>query len=501
MNNYYVLLDTDIKDNIDDTMSLSYLLTEKNCILNGITIVGNNGLTKAKIANSICRVSKKQVPIYIGLENTLPNEWAFSTINEDILQKYPHSDTYEGNFVDFMYATLKNNPYSVTIICIGALTNIAKLIEIYPNCTAFMKELRICAGVFSEELTNSEMMPFINQNIWSDAESAKKVFNSNINSIKVYGYEITKDLCVTREELTKKANTDLLKCIIDFADKSLNVSEPSFNDSLPSVSLFNEDICEYKKGRIEINFKERKDSPKYASTTFIEDELGNIDLCTHVNKDKFFLKLFEILSTPLNDKNLFMICNKLNEDAKSKLPEGYHFRNLKESELELWLSFPFDKETEYIEHAQYMKEYYENNYSKDKDSFFKRCTVICDKNDYPIATVLISKKDNKHTLVEWLKVKKDYENQGIGRALLTYALTSIMDKDYPLFLRIEPEDIKAIKLFSDFGFSFISKPLIINGMSNNLSESIKELQENMRSEEFLKLKQLDLSNYEQEEQK
>lgn len=29
MNNYYVLLDTDIKDNIDDTMSLSYLLTEK----------------------------------------------------------------------------------------------------------------------------------------------------------------------------------------------------------------------------------------------------------------------------------------------------------------------------------------------------------------------------------------------------------------------------------------------------------------------------------------
>ena len=48
------------------------------------------------------------------------------------------------------------------------------------------------------------------------------------------------------------------------------------------------------------------------------------------------------------DLNIFMMCDRLNEDALSDLPSGYHIRNCRPDELELWMEFPFDTEEDKI---------------------------------------------------------------------------------------------------------------------------------------------------------
>lgn len=290
-----ILLDTDIGRSIDDYLTLAYLLAKDDCKLHGVTVVGSNQISKAKIASAICTVSGKQTPIYLGLDSKLPDNWYITPIGEEKLVNWQYSETFEGNFIDYMYSVIKDNPYSVTVVAIGQLTNVAKLIDTYPNCTAYIKELRIAGGVFNEELINSSEMPFINLNIWSDPISAKKVFNSGIGTIKVYGYETTRNLIMAKDEFLKRINTNLLKCVSDLSEKWINTNIPVFYDCLPAVSIFNDDICSYKKGKIEIDFSNDDASPLYGSTAFIEDPSGNIELCISVDKDKFFAEYFNLL--------------------------------------------------------------------------------------------------------------------------------------------------------------------------------------------------------------
>jgi hypothetical protein len=42
------------------------------------------------------------------------------------------------------------------------------------------------------------------------------------------------------------------------------------------------------------------------------------------------------MSEEIPDLNLFMMCEKLNEKAISELPNGYHIRNCRKTELDIW---------------------------------------------------------------------------------------------------------------------------------------------------------------------
>ena len=43
-----------------------------------------------------------------------------------------------------------------------------------------------------------------------------------------------------------------------------------------------------------------------------------------------------MLEKDIPDLNIFMMCEKLNEDALREIPEGYHIRNIRKDELDIW---------------------------------------------------------------------------------------------------------------------------------------------------------------------
>lgn len=66
-----VILDTDIGGDIDDAICLAYLLKEPQCELVGITTVCGEPEKRAAVADAICRVAEKQIPIVAGLDSTM----------------------------------------------------------------------------------------------------------------------------------------------------------------------------------------------------------------------------------------------------------------------------------------------------------------------------------------------------------------------------------------------------------------------------------------------
>lgn len=191
------------------------------------------------------------------------------------------------------------------------------------------------------------------------------------------------------------------------------------------------------------------------------------------------------LENGIPEKNLFMMCKALNSNAISELSDEYHVRTCRRDELDIWKEMPFDDVKSAKEYNRFMTEYFNDVYGSKEDLFFQKCLFVCDKNDTPIGTCFVWKAYEKISTIHWFKVRKNYEGSGIGRALLSIVMRSIKENDYPVFLHTQPSSFRAIKLYSDFGFAFLTDP-IIGYRKNDLEECLTILKEHMPQKDFEK---------------
>ena len=187
------------------------------------------------------------------------------------------------------------------------------------------------------------------------------------------------------------------------------------------------------------------------------------------------------------DLNMFMMCDKLNKNALSEIPEGFHIRNIRPEELKIWKEFHFDSENDKKENYEYMSNYFDNVYSANLDDFYNRCLFLCkDETDKPVATCFVWKSYNKINTIHWFKTLKEYEGHGLGRALLSYIMRSLKEEDYPVFLHTQPSSFRAIGLYSDFGFKIITNDSI-GYRENNYKACLPILKQFMKKESFERL--------------
>lgn len=65
MEEYEIILDTDIGDDIDDAYALALLMAEKANLL-GVTTVYRNAVQRAKIAAKLIGLWQRNIPVYAG---------------------------------------------------------------------------------------------------------------------------------------------------------------------------------------------------------------------------------------------------------------------------------------------------------------------------------------------------------------------------------------------------------------------------------------------------
>lgn len=194
------------------------------------------------------------------------------------------------------------------------------------------------------------------------------------------------------------------------------------------------------------------------------------------------------------DYNIFMMCERLNQQALTDLQPDYYFRNCRPEELDIWKAFPFDSDTVPAEYEDLMNQIIKDSYSGNMEAFFRNTLFVCNKEGKPVATCSHWKAYGTINTIHWLKTRKAHEGKGIGRAVLSAIMRRFDHTDYPIYLHTQPGSFRAIKLYSDFGFQLLRGGRLGTRV-NELEESLPILQEFMLKKDFECLKIIDTPDY------
>lgn len=290
-----VLLDTDIGSDIDDAVALAYLLAHPECELLGITTVSGQPVTRAEIASAICKAAGKEVPIYPGAEHPLLGAQQQPGASQaSALNRWSHEARFpEGEAIEFMRRTIRQHPGEITLLTIGPMTNAALLFRADESVAGLLAGLTMMGGVFVDFSTGRGLREW---NVRCDPLAAAIVYGTAVKSHRSVGLDVTTAVRMDADEVRSRFDTPRLRPVLDFAEVWFRErNRPiTFHDPLAAASLFNPDICGFRRGDVHVELQ----SHRLRGMTHWEanDDEGTHEIAVSVDADRFFDHYFETVS-------------------------------------------------------------------------------------------------------------------------------------------------------------------------------------------------------------
>ncbi|MGI6239195.1 MAG: GNAT family N-acetyltransferase [Christensenellales bacterium] len=186
------------------------------------------------------------------------------------------------------------------------------------------------------------------------------------------------------------------------------------------------------------------------------------------------------MTRAIEERDLFMICRAMRKAAMRGAPKGITIRALRPGEYGAWCDLQCG--TSAAARAA-VDGFYQTVYAPEGDLFYERCLVAEDGAGEIMGSCMIWTAYARFPTLHWLKVRPDCEGRGIGRALISRAMAGVAAGDYPVYLHTHPGCLRAIKLYADFGFGFITDD-VVGRRKNELSESLPFLRARLPASVF-----------------
>lgn len=283
-----ILLDTDIGSDIDDAVALAYLLRNEACELVGITTVTGESRKRAALAERLCKLAGKSIPIAAGAELPLTIEQRQTQAPQaEKLRVLP--DFESGAAIELMRSIIRSHPGEITLLAVGPLTNLALLFRADPEIPSLLKELVIMAGKYSDYPTPWGPTEW---NAIVDPHATYIVFSSDVPRLTAFGLDITWQVSMTPEEVSKRFSGDpLLETVRDWSEVWFRERELlHFHDPLAAAAIFDPAVCRYTSGTVSV---ELQDVDLLGVTHF--DPRGNDHrVAAGVNPTRFFNEYFSV---------------------------------------------------------------------------------------------------------------------------------------------------------------------------------------------------------------
>lgn len=301
-----VLFDTDIGSDIDDAACLAYLLREPRCELLGITTVTGEAKSRAELASALCMAAgRDDIPIHVGTEDPLlvPLKQKVAQQKEK-LDNWPHRTDFAPNTaVEFMKDVICSRPGEVTLLAVGPFTNIGLLFATYPETARMLKQLVLMGGVF----TNRQ--PGVGPTEWNaigDPHATAIVYRAPVRKHISIGLDVTTRCRLDADLMREKFQGGLLDIVRDLAEVWFrSTSVMTFHDPLAAVSIFDPDVCQYRRGRVSVELA----SSRLMGCTYFDTEeilVGPADkpaepdaphyVALDVDSERFFTQYFSVFS-------------------------------------------------------------------------------------------------------------------------------------------------------------------------------------------------------------
>lgn len=305
-----IILDTDIGTEVDDAITLAYLLANPEAEIIGITTVTGEALERAKLASVLCKIVGKDIPIYPGCEKPiLVPQIELYAPQKTILNKWEHDTEFVKNrAVTFMQEMIHKYPGEITLICIAPLTNIGLLFAMDPEIPLLLKRIVLMCGSptytrydnTSEKLSAMQDSDYIvlgskgvlENNALIDPHATKLVYEASVKEHITCGLNVTSKLVMKPEEAEKIFYHPLLEPVLDIAREWFkDEKRVTFHDPLTAVSLFHQDVCRFERGNLIIDTDSRL---LCGFTYWRQDKEGKHQVAMEVHQELFFKYLFEV---------------------------------------------------------------------------------------------------------------------------------------------------------------------------------------------------------------
>lgn len=207
MNAKKVIIDCD--PGIDDVLALLLALRSPELDVLGITVVCGNVPTTQGAENALKvlgLMDRVDIPVYLGADKPLVRQYVDATdthgtdgLGESFLPNVTQVRPKEGA-IEFLAQTLSEQE-DVTIIALGPLTNIARLMQEHPESLHGLGELVTMGGSYK---SHGNCSPVAEYNYWCDPDAAKAVYEAfgshpalRQKRIQMIGLDVTREIVLT----------------------------------------------------------------------------------------------------------------------------------------------------------------------------------------------------------------------------------------------------------------------------------------------------------------
>ena len=238
-----IIFDTDSAYFLDDGAALVMLLHRQDLVeIVGVTVVSGNLWARqgaAYMLHVLEVTGNDEIPLYIGSHRPLANtaerareqaevHGALSYLgafgqpeieSDDDIEpplggKLPSLRPQPQDAVSYLIETIENNPGEITILALGPMTNVSKVLHLRPDLAPQVRSLVFMGGALRVPGNTSADAEF---NFWFDPEAAQQVLRSAIPEKVMFGLDITNRAPFTKQQFDDiaAAQTPLTEIMVE----------------------------------------------------------------------------------------------------------------------------------------------------------------------------------------------------------------------------------------------------------------------------------------------
>jgi purine nucleosidase len=292
-----VILDTDIGDDIDDALALSFALQSPELKLLAVTTVLQDREGRASLVWKILSLfGRTDIPVGVGAEQPLIAPARTEKVRQlealGPLDHIPVARMRGG--IPLIIDTCLNATGKVTILAIGPATNIALALRAEPRIKEKIERIILMNGVF--------FRPGLEYNTKRDPEASAIVYGSGV-PVTAVGLDVTMQCKLTdadmrRIEQSQLPSAQFLYKLIRIWNGSKDEKLPVLHDPLAVGVTFRPGLVSVVSGSVEVESRGEPDRT-YGMTVLRREANGKIRVAEEVSSREFIeLFLERVLGPP-----------------------------------------------------------------------------------------------------------------------------------------------------------------------------------------------------------
>lgn len=192
-----VIFDTDIGDDIDDAFALVMALQSPELDIRGICVNTGRVELRAKMVAKLLKIAGyTSIPVYLG---EIGPEQGEAAPQMGWVENYEPDITLKQGAVDFIIASVKDNPNKISILSYGPLSTMGAVFSKAPDMVPLVKDLIIMGGAVYIGYNNNPP-PVPEYNIKHDTPASQIVFLSGVK-LTMLGLDVTTMMQPTTDQM------------------------------------------------------------------------------------------------------------------------------------------------------------------------------------------------------------------------------------------------------------------------------------------------------------